>query len=136
MYNQVVSNLIFKEKKMNDFAKAQVVGRLARDPMKFGEGNSRCAVFTVAVNRPGKDGTKHTTYLPAIAWGDTSDTFNGMTKGTRVNVTGSLEFHKSPKRDTGELRLRVETVVLAEDREDKVKVSATESNDASSEELF
>ena len=69
--------------------KVILVGRLTRDPEVRGEGERKCARFTLAVDRGGKDAGAD--FIGCVAFRKTAELIEQfITKGTRIGVEGHI----------------------------------------------
>lgn len=93
-----------------DFATMQVNGRMTSDPKEFEVGQTKKAVFSVAINRRFKnkqtqEWDKRTTYVDAVAWGTNAD--HVMThgkKGAKVALTGNWETDRYTNKEGEEVK--------------------------------
>jgi len=89
-----------------------LVGCLGRDPeLKYFDSGSVVGNFSIAVNRPKKDGESVADWFDCKAWGKTAEFLgNYIKKGYRVSIVGRLEQEKWEGKD-GEKRSRTVVVV-------------------------
>lgn len=123
-----------------DTANIQLVGRLVRDPVFYGEGKARRSLFTVAVNR-GRDENKKATFIDCIAWGKRANLLENLTKGNTVFVLGQLEMDSYTRtNDDGEERkitkLQVNVDTFMAGRPSFIANSDSDSAGADSEETL
>ena len=92
-----------------------LVGCLGRDPeLKYFDSGTVVAKFSVAVNRPKKDGESVADWFDCEAWGKTAEFLgNYIKKGNRISIVGKLKQEKWEDRTSGEKRSKV---VVAVDR--------------------
>ena len=93
-----------------------LVGCLGRDPeTKYFDSGTVVTKFSVAVNRPKKDGAEQDPdWFDCEAWGKTAEFItNYIKKGYRVSIAGRLKQEKWSDRNTGENRSKV---MIAVDR--------------------
>jgi single-strand DNA-binding protein len=85
-----------------------LVGCLGRDPeTKYFDGGTVVTKFSIAVNRPKKDGVQEADWFDCEAWGKTAEfVANYIKKGNRVSIAGSLKQEKWESKD-GEKRNKV-----------------------------
>jgi len=95
---------------------ATVTGNLTADPeIRFFDGGSAKASFSIAVNSQWKDASgqtqERTSYFDIVAWKALAeDIVRVATKGTRVIVTGTLEQRSWDDKNSGQKRTKVEIV--------------------------
>lgn len=95
---------------------ATVTGNLTADPeIRFFDGGSAKASFSIAVNSQWKDASgqtqERTSYFDVVAWKALAeDIVRVATKGTRVIVTGTLEQRSWDDKNSGQKRTKVEIV--------------------------
>ena len=84
-----------------------LVGCLGRDPeTKYFDSGTVVTKFSIAVNRPKKDGVQEADWFDCEAWGKTAEfATNYIKKGYRISIAGSLKQEKW-ERD-GEKRSKV-----------------------------
>ena len=80
-----------------------LVGRLTKDPeLRQATSGRAITSFTLAVDGRGKkaDGTKDTSFIPCVAFGQTAENMSKFTrKGSLVGVDGTLNQRKYQKQD-------------------------------------
>ena len=84
-----------------------LVGHAGRDPeLRFFESGSCVCEFSLAVNRPPKDGQpQEPLWLSCKAWGKTAQVAGDyLRKGSKVALIGRLEIEQWNDRNSGELR--------------------------------
>lgn len=75
-----------------------LVGRLTRDPERFGEGDKRVARFTLAVDRVGRDNGAD--FIQCVAFQKTADVLmQFITKGARIGVEGRITTSSYTNKD-------------------------------------
>lgn len=90
-----------------DRADVNLEGRLTRDPVSFGDGDKKRALFTVASNR-GYGDNKRTVYVDCIAWGKRADIImDNFTKGSAIAVAGDLEADQKPDSEDKSNKVRI-----------------------------
>jgi len=84
-----------------------LVGCLGRDPeTKYFDSGTVVTKFSIAVNRPKKDGVQEADWFDCEAWGKTAEfATNYIKKGYRISIAGSLKQQKWEK--DGEKRSKV-----------------------------
>ena len=93
-----------------DFATMQVNGRMTSDPKEFEVGQTKKAVFSVAINRRFKnkqtqEWDKRTTYVDAVAWGTNADhVMQHGKKGAKVALTGNWETDRYTNKEGEEVK--------------------------------
>ena len=93
-----------------DFATMQVNGRMTSDPKDFEVGQTKKAVFSVAINRRFKnkqtnEWDKRTTYVDAVAWGTNADhVMQHGKKGAKVSLTGNWETDRYTNKEGEEVK--------------------------------
>ena len=92
-----------------------LVGCLGRDPeTKYFDSGTVVTKFSIAVNRPKKDGVQEADWFDCEAWGKTAEfATNYIKKGNRVSIVGKLKQEKWEDRTTGDKRSKV---VISVDR--------------------
>jgi single-strand DNA-binding protein len=91
-----------------------LVGCLGRDPeTKYFDSGTVVTKFSVAVNRPKKDGAEQDPdWFDCEAWGKTAEfVTNYIKKGYRVSIVGKLKQEKWADKNTGENRSKVMVAV-------------------------
>lgn len=90
-----------------------LVGCLGRDPeTKYFDSGTVVTQFSIAVNRPKKDGVQEADWFDCKAWGKTAEfVTNYIKKGSRVSIAGHLKQEKWVDRNTGENRSKVMIVI-------------------------
>ena len=70
-----------------------LTGRLVRDPeLRYTPNGTPVANFTIAVNRPTRDGQQDADFLNCVAWNKTAETLaQYQRKGNMIGVEGSLQ---------------------------------------------
>jgi single-strand DNA-binding protein len=84
-----------------------LIGHAGRDPeLRFFESGSCVCEFTLAVNRPPKDGQpQDPLWVSCKAWGKTGQVAGDyLRKGSKVALIGRLEIEQWNDRSSGELR--------------------------------
>ena len=84
-----------------------LVGHAGRDPeLRFFTSGSCVCEFTLAVNRPSKDGQpQEPLWVSCKAWGKTAQVAGDyLRKGSKVAIVGRLEIEQWSDRSSGELR--------------------------------
>ncbi len=94
-----------------------LVGHTTRDPeIKEVGGDSRVAVFRLAMNRSykkGDDWIDKPTFVDCEAWNQKADYIEKcVQKGTEVYVRGRLETDEWTAKETGEKRSKIKVYVL------------------------
>lgn len=80
----------------------QLIGRIARDiDLRYSTSGTAVARFSVAVDRPTKDGQDRTADFPnVVAFGKTAETIEKyFAKGTRIGLTGRLQTGSYQDKD-------------------------------------
>ena len=91
-----------------------LVGHAGRDPeLRFFESGSCVCEFTLAVNRPPKDGQpQDPLWVSCKAWGKTAQVAGDyLHKGSKVAIIGRLEIEQWSDRSSGELRSKPLVVI-------------------------
>ena len=91
-----------------------LVGHAGRDPeLRFFESGSCVCEFTLAVNRPPKDGQPQgPLWVSCKAWGKTAQVAGDyLRKGSKVALIGRLEIEQWNDRNRGELRSKPLVVI-------------------------
>jgi single-strand DNA-binding protein len=90
-----------------------LVGCLGRDPeTKYFDSGTVVTKFSIAVNRPKKDGVQEADWFDCEAWGKTAEfVTNYIKKGNRVSIVGKLKQEKWEDRTTGDKRSKVMVAV-------------------------
>ena len=91
-----------------------LVGHAGRDPeLRFFESGSCVCEFTLAVNRPPKDGQpQDPLWVSCKAWGKTAQVAGDyLRKGSKVALVGRLEIEQWNDRSSGELRSKPLVVI-------------------------
>jgi single-strand DNA-binding protein len=91
-----------------------LVGHAGRDPeLRFFESGSCVCEFTLAVNRPPKDGQpQDPLWVSCKAWGKTAQVAGDyLRKGSKVALIGRLEIEQWNDRSSGELRSKPLVVI-------------------------
>lgn len=76
------------------FNKVMLLGRITKDiELRYTQSNKACASFSIAVNRPYKNGEeKQTDFINIVAWGNLAENVNKYTsKGSLVGIEGRLQ---------------------------------------------
>lgn len=80
----------------------QLLGRIARDiEVRYTQSGTAVARFSVAVDRPTKDGQERTADFPSVvAFGKTAETIEKyFAKGARIGITGRLQTGSYKDKD-------------------------------------
>ena len=91
-----------------------LVGNAGRDPeLRFFETGSCVCEFTLAVNRPPRDGQpQEPLWVNCKAWGKTAQVAGDyLRKGSKVAIVGRLEFEQWSDRSSGEIRSKTLVVI-------------------------
>ena len=91
-----------------------LVGHAGRDPeLRFFASGSCVCEFTLAVNRPPKDGQpQDPLWVSCKAWGKTAQVAGDyLRKGSKVALVGRLEIEQWSDRSSGELRSKPLVVI-------------------------
>jgi single-strand DNA-binding protein len=91
-----------------------LVGHAGRDPeLRFFASGSCVCEFTLAVNRPPKDGqAQDPLWVSCKAWGKTAQVAGDyLRKGSKVALVGRLEIEQWSDRSSGELRSKPLVVI-------------------------
>jgi single-strand DNA-binding protein len=91
-----------------------LVGNAGRDPeLRFFETGSCVCEFTLAVNRPPRDGQpQEPLWVNCKAWGKTAQVAGDyLRKGSKVAIVGRLEFEQWGDRSSGEMRSKTLVVI-------------------------
>lgn len=91
-----------------------LVGHTGRDPeLRFFASGSCVCEFTLAVNRPPKDGQpQDPLWVSCKAWGKTAQVAGDyLRKGSKVALVGRLEIEQWSDRSSGELRSKPLVVI-------------------------
>ena len=91
-----------------------LVGHAGRDPeLRFFASGSCVCEFTLAVNRPPKDGQpQDPLWVSCKAWGKTAQVAGDyLRKGSKVAIVGRLEIEQWSDRSSGELRSKPLVVI-------------------------
>jgi len=91
-----------------------LVGNAGRDPeLRFFETGSCVCEFTLAVNRPPRDGQpQEPLWVNCKAWGKTAQVAGDyLRKGSKVAIVGRLEFEQWSDRSSGEMRCKTLVVI-------------------------
>jgi single-strand DNA-binding protein len=91
-----------------------LVGHAGRDPeLRFFASGSCVCEFTLAVNRPPKDGQpQEPLWLSCKAWGKTAQVAGDyLRKGSKVALVGRLEIEQWSDRSSGEQRSKPVVVI-------------------------
>lgn len=91
-----------------------LVGNAGRDPeLRFFETGSCVCEFTLAVNRPPRDGQpQEPLWVNCKAWGKTAQVAGDyLRKGSKVAIVGRLEFEQWSDRSSGEMRSKTLVVI-------------------------
>ena len=106
-----------------------LVGHAGRDPeLRFFASGSCVCEFTLAVNRPPKDGQpQDPLWVSCKAWGKTAQVAGDyLRKGSKVALVGRLEVEQWNDRSSGELRSKPLVVI------DRLELCASSPNGAAS----
>lgn len=91
-----------------------LVGNAGRDPeLRFFESGSCVCEFTLAINRPPRDGQNpEPLWVSCKAWGKTAQVAGDyVRKGSKVAIVGRLEIEKWTDRSSGEVRSKTLVVI-------------------------
>ena len=91
-----------------------LVGNAGRDPeLRFFESGSCVCEFTLAINRPPRDGQEQNPlWVNCKAWGKTAQVAGDyVRKGSKVAVVGRLEIEQWTDRSSGEVRSKTLVVI-------------------------
>ena len=91
-----------------------LVGHAGRDPeLRFFESGSCVCEFTLAVNRPPRDGqNQEPLWVNCKAWGKTAQVAGDyLRKGSKVAIVGRLEIEQWSDRSSGEVRSKALVVI-------------------------
>jgi single-strand DNA-binding protein len=91
-----------------------LVGNAGRDPeLRFFETGSCVCEFTLAVNRPPRDGQpQEPLWVNCKAWGKTAQVAGDyLRKGSKVAIIGRLEIEQWSDRSSGEMRSKTLVVI-------------------------
>ena len=106
-----------------------LVGHAGRDPeLRFFASGSCVCEFTLAVNRPPKDGQpQDPLWVSCKAWGKTAQVAGDyLRKGSKVALVGRLEIEQWSDRSSGELRSKPLVVI------DRLELCDSKANGAAS----
>lgn len=76
------------------FNTVMLIGRITKDiELRYTQSGKACASFTIAVNRPYKNGEeRQADFINIVAWGNLAENLNKYTsKGSLVGVEGRLQ---------------------------------------------
>ena len=76
------------------FNNVMLIGRITKNiELRYTQSNRACANFSIAVNRPYKNGEeRQTDFINIVAWGNIAENLNKYTsKGSLVGVEGRLQ---------------------------------------------
>ncbi len=91
-----------------------LLGNAGRDPeLRFFESGSCVCEFTLAINRPPRDGqNQEPLWVSCKAWGKTAQVAGDyVRKGSKVAIVGRLDIEQWTDRSSGEVRSRTLVVV-------------------------
>ena len=91
-----------------------LVGNAGRDPeLRFFESGSCVSEFTLAINRPPRDGqNQEPLWVNCKAWGKTAQLAGDyVRKGSKVAIVGRLEIEQWTDRSSGEVRSKTLVVI-------------------------
>ena len=91
-----------------------LVGNAGRDPeLRFFESGSCVCEFTLAINRPPRDGqNQEPLWVSCKAWGKTAQVAGDYVhKGSKVAIVGRLDIEQWTDRSSGEVRSKTLVVV-------------------------
>jgi single-strand DNA-binding protein len=91
-----------------------LVGHAGRDPeLRFFESGSCVCEFSLAVNRPPRDGqNQEPLWVNCKAWGKTAQVAGDyLRKGSKVAIVGRLEIEQWSDRSSGEVRSKTLVVI-------------------------
>jgi len=91
-----------------------LVGNAGRDPeLRFFESGSCVCEFTLAINRPPRDGqNQEPLWVSCKAWSKTAQVAGDyVRKGSKVAIVGRLEIEQWTDRSSGEVRSRTLVVI-------------------------
>ena len=91
-----------------------LVGHAGRDPeLRFFESGSCVCEFSLAVNRPPRDGqNQEPLWVNCKAWGKTAQVAGDyLRKGSKVAIVGRLEIEQWNDRSSGEVRSKALVVI-------------------------
>jgi len=91
-----------------------LIGHAGRDPeLRFFESGSCVCEFSLAVNRPPRDGqNQEPLWVNCKAWGKTAQVAGDyLRKGSKVAVVGRLEIEQWSDRSSGEVRSKALVVI-------------------------
>ena len=91
-----------------------LVGHAGRDPeLRFFESGSCVCEFSLAVNRPPRDGqNQEPLWVNCKAWGKTAQVAGDyLRKGSKVAIVGRLEIEQWTDRSSGEVRSKALVVI-------------------------
>lgn len=122
--------------------KVILMGRLTRDPeTRVTPNNVVYARFSIAVDRRfAREGSQTVDFIPVVVWNKTAE-FVSMyfKKGSRIAITGRLEFNSFQDKTTGENRVQAqvtaEEVYFAESKRDNQLSSNANFDFASNDNL-
>lgn len=95
-----------RNKFTTDINKIALVGRSGKDPeMRYFESGRVVTTFTLAVNRPVKDG--QTDWFDIEIWGKQAEIAGEyVKKGSLIGIEGKVRWDSWNRKDTGELQTR------------------------------
>lgn len=113
------------------FNNVMLIGRITKNiELRYTQSNRACANFSIAVNRPYKNGEeRQADFINIVAWGNLAENLNKYTsKGSLVGVEGRLQTRTYEATDG---KKRTITEVLASNIQflDKKEEKATNNND-------
>lgn len=113
------------------FNKVMLLGRITKEiELRYTQSNKACTSFSIAVNRPYKNGEeKQTDFINIVAWGNLAENLNKYTsKGSLVGIEGRLQTRTYEASDG---KKRAITEVLASNIQflDTKRENATERID-------
>ena len=105
----------------------QLVGRLTKDPeIRYTEGQMAVARFTVAIDRPPRDGKKEADFLSVVVFGKQAENCGKYTaKGKLIGIEGRIQTGSYTNKNgdkvytTDVIANRVEFIEWADKQEEK-----------------
>lgn len=78
-----------------------LIGRLTKDPeVRYSQDNNCIATFTLAINRPNKNGESKADFLRVISFGKTAELVERfLSRGRQVAVNGRIQTDKYTNKD-------------------------------------
>ena len=120
------------------FNTVMLIGRITKNiELRYTQSNRACASFSIAVNRPYKNGEeRQADFINIVAWGNLAENLNKYTsKGSLVGIEGRLQTRTYEATDgkkraiTEVLASKIQFLDKKEEKNDNSQIIVCKAND-------